>query len=50
MAHNGSPLHLFLVVLALVLFLFGAVPREPWPWRMNMVSAGLFTWLLSTFF
>lgn len=49
---NHGALHLLLVVLAAVLFLIGAfawpVPFEPW--RTKFISAGLFFWVLSTFF
>lgn len=38
-------LHLFLLVLALVLFFLGAWP--PWNARLNLISAGLFCWLLA---
>ena len=50
MHNQGNPLHLFLVVLGLVLFLLGAIPREPWAYRVHLVSAGLFCVTLSTFF
>jgi hypothetical protein len=50
--HNSAPLHLILVVLALVFFGIAAfawpVPFEPW--RTKLIAAGLFAWLLSSFF
>lgn len=52
---NGAPLHLICVVLAGVLFALGAF-TGPWttgpePWyRGKLISAGLFFWVLSTFF
>lgn len=49
MAHNAAPIHLLLVCFALVFFFLGAFPREPWGFRVHFVSAGLFCWLLSTF-
>jgi hypothetical protein len=52
MGHNEAPLHLILVVLATVLFAIGAfgwlAPVEPY--RTKIISAGLFFWVLSTFF
>ena len=50
--HNAAPLRLIFVVLALVLFAIGAfgwlAPVEPY--RIKIVSAGLFFYTLSTFF
>ena len=50
----AAPLHLILIVLAIVLFLLAAV-IPPWnepspavPWRFKIVAAGLFFWCLST--
>ena len=52
MTHNEAPLHLIFVVLACVLFAIGGfgwlAPVEPY--RIKLVSAGLFFWTLSTFF
>ena len=49
---NAAPLHLIFVVLAMVLFAIGGfgwiTPVEPY--RVKIVSAGLFFWVLSTFF
>ena len=52
MGHNEAPLHLFLVILAAVLFFIGAFAWPPVvePWRVKIVSAGLFFWILSTIF
>ncbi len=51
-SHNGAPLHLILVVLAVVLFFLAGfawpVPVEPY--RVKLIGAGLFFWALSTFF
>ena len=45
-----DPVRLFVFVLGLVLFFFGAL--APWPpvepWRLRIVSAGMFCWALST--
>ena len=50
--HNAAPLKLIFVVLAMVLFAIGGfgwlAPVEPY--RVKIVSAGLFFWVLSTFF
>ena len=50
--HTTAPLRLIFVVLALVLFAIGGfgwlAPVEPY--RVKIVSAGLFFWILSTFF
>ena len=41
-------LQAFLLVLACVLFFVGAVPAAPVePYRLRVVSAGLFCWALS---
>ena len=48
--HNVASLHVILICFGLVFFFLGAFPREPWPFRVNLVSAGLFCWLLATFF
>jgi hypothetical protein len=53
MPHNDSIPRLFLSILALVLFLLGSalwwtVPDSPY--RLRIISAGLFCWLASTFF
>jgi hypothetical protein len=50
--HNGAPLHLILVILAAVLFFLAAAwpAPEPHPYRPRLVAAGLFCWVLSTFF
>jgi len=49
---NEAPLHLFLVVLACVLFFVAAVawPAPIEPYRTKLIAAGLFCWSLSTFF
>lgn len=54
--HNGAPLHLICVVVALVLFGLATLtgpwtqsPAEPW-YRGKLISAGLFFLVLSTFF
>ena len=49
---NGAPLHLILVVLAVVMFAIAAFgwPAPVEPWRVKIVAAGLFFWSLSTFF
>lgn len=58
MGHNGSSLHEFLVVLALVMFFISgggfAYPMAPapgggWRWGYAGIAWGLFLWLLSTF-
>jgi hypothetical protein len=49
---NSAPLHLIFVVLACVLFAisgFGWLPPVE-PWRTKLIAAGLFFWVLSTFF
>lgn len=45
-----EPIHLIIVVLAIVLFFLAAVlPGPPVePWRLRMISAGLFCWALSS--
>lgn len=51
MGHNSGPLHLILVILALLFFAFGALTWPvPEPHRVKLISAGLFFWVLSTFF
>jgi hypothetical protein len=49
---NMAPLHLILVVLAMVLFAIAGfgwpVPIEPY--RTKLIGAGLFFWVLSSFF
>lgn len=41
-------LHSFLIVLAAVLFFLGAVPGAPIePYRLRVISAGLFCWAVS---
>jgi hypothetical protein len=53
---NSAPLHLIFVVLAMLLFglaaflpPWGGTPNAPW-YHSRLVSAGLFFWVLSTFF
>jgi hypothetical protein len=48
---NEAPLHLIVLVLALVLLFLGAFawPAPVEPWRVKLVAAGLFFWCLSTF-
>ena len=51
-SRNEAPLHLFLVVLAGALFFFAAFawPAPVEPYRTKLVAAGLFFWVVSTFF
>jgi hypothetical protein len=52
-AHNSAPLHLILVIAALLLFIFaaGAFWVAPdWPHRTRLIAAGLACWVASTFF
>ena len=50
--HNAAPLRLIFVVLAMVLFAIGGfgwlAPVEPY--RVKIVSAGLFFYVLASFF
>lgn len=50
--HNEAPLHIILVVLALVLFAFAGFgwPAPIEPYRVKLIGAGLFFLTLSTFF
>lgn len=52
MIHNFAPVRYFLVVLASVLFFLAAVwPAPPSePHRTRLIAAGLFCWVVSTFF
>jgi hypothetical protein len=45
-----EPIHTFVFVLAIVLFFLAAVPWTPplEPWRLRLISAGLFCWALSS--
>ena len=49
---NSAPLHLILVVLALVLFFLAGFgwPAPVEPYRLKLIGAGLFFWLLASFF
>jgi hypothetical protein len=51
-ARNQAPLHIILVVVALVLFAFAGFgwPANIEPHRVKLVGAGLFFLTLSTFF
>jgi len=50
--HISAPVHLFLIVLACVLFLLAAVAWQPpvEPYRIKLISAGLFCWAVAQFF
>lgn len=52
MEHNNAPMHLIFIVLAMVLFAIAGFgwPAPVEPYRMKLVAAGLFFWVLSTFF
>lgn len=52
MERNTAPMHIIFVVLALVLFALGAFgwPAPIEPYRVKLISGGLFFWVLSTFF
>jgi hypothetical protein len=50
--HNEGSARIFVFMLGMVFFLFGAVawflPAPAEPYRIRCVSAGLFCWALST--
>jgi len=52
MERNSAPLHLILMVLALVLFFLAAFawPAPVEPYRLKLMAAGLFFGTLSLFF
>lgn len=49
---NSAPVHIILIVVALVCFAFAAFAWPPpvEPYRSKLIAAGLFFWVLSTFF
>lgn len=49
---NTAPLHIIFVILAMVLFGFAGFgwPAPIEPYRVKLIGAGLFFWVLSTFF
>jgi hypothetical protein len=49
---NSAPLHIILVVLALVLFFLAGFgwPAPVEPYRLKLIGAGLFFLTLATFF
>jgi hypothetical protein len=49
---NSAPLHLIFLILAMVLFLLAGFgwPAPVEPYRVKLIGAGLFFWVLSTFF
>jgi len=49
--HLSAPLHLFLMVLATVLFFIAAVawPAPVEPYRTKLIAGGLFCWCLASF-
>lgn len=50
--HNEAPLHIILVVVALILFAFAGFgwPAPVEPYRLKLIGAGLFFLTVSTFF
>lgn len=49
---SGAPVHLILVVLALVMFCIAGFgwPAPVEPYRLKFIGMGLFFWLLASFF
>lgn len=50
--HTEAPVHVICVCFALVFFAVAAFvwPAPVEPWRTRLTAAGLFFWVLSTFF
>jgi hypothetical protein len=51
MQHSSIGLHTFILVAAILLFFAAGISwwaAEPWPWRLRLISLGLFCWALST--